>query len=119
MLTNLTQEERLALREKAVASRASKKKAGECLKQDWVDLPVWKQLASEAGIRLPQSHIPSSEIKHLKKALKKLNVDPKEWCDVQGYKTLKGFSKDNPEANAVLEVGLLLEYCSESKENVD
>lgn len=101
-------------RQKAKLKRVNQKAwALENLKTSYLDLPVWRELASEAGVRLPQSHVPASETKFLKRILKKLDIDPKNWCDVQGYKTLKGFSKDNPEANAVLEIGLVLEYWRE------
>lgn len=113
MLSNITSEERLEMQQKSKASREAKKLAAQNLKTDWLDLPHWRELASQANIRLPIQYAPASELKHLRKALKRLSIDPAKWCEVQGYKTLKGFANDNPEANAVLEVGLLLEYWGE------
>ena len=114
MLRNITQEERLLMQQKSKDSREAKKLAAQNLKTEWADIQHWRELASQANIRLPIQYAPASELKHLRKALKRLSIDPAEWCNVQGYKTLKGFARDNPEANAVLEVGLLLEYWREN-----
>lgn len=109
-LKNLTAEQRVELREKAKASREAKKLAGAILKNDFADEPHWRELASKIGFRMPATYIPCSETKHLKKALKLCNIDPKEWAEIEGYSSLKGFGIDNPDWPAYARIGTLLEH---------
>jgi hypothetical protein len=110
-LLNLSPEERLAMREKTKATLDAKKLAGELLfKQDSDDVKLWKQLAAKAGVRLPQAYVPASEVKYIKKVLKKLDIPITEWLDVEQSKSLKEFSILNPTWGAQAHVGLLLEY---------
>lgn len=114
-LASLTTEDREKLREKALLSREAKKLAGEHLRQDYSDKIYHKQLASEAGIRLPQMHIPNTELKYLKRAMKSLGVNPKDYLEVCGATTLKKLAEMNPLMSAHEEVGLLLEHVKEMK----
>ena len=109
---NLSKEERAILLEKARVSREEKLKyAEENLQMSYgEDDDHWTKLAKKHGIRLPQKHIPASETKYLKKALKKLGVTPKEWLEEEGLTTLKQFAILNPTWTARAHVGLLLEY---------
>lgn len=110
-LTNLTPEQRLEMREKAKASKAAKKLfAEENLKTSWQDENHWRELASRIGFRLPASYIPCSEVKHLKRLLKLCKIDPKQWAEIEGYSSLKGFALDNPEIPAYARCGLVLEH---------
>lgn len=110
-LTNLTPEQRLEMREKAKASKDAKRLfAQENLKSEWADENHWRELASRIGFRLPASYIPCSEVKHLKRLLKVCNIDPKHWSEIEGFKTLKGFSSLNPEMPSFVRCGLVLEY---------
>lgn len=113
-IKNLTPEERAANREKGRLAKESKKLAGEDIKQDYVDLPHWRTLASEFGIRLPSTYLPATETKHIRRALKKLNIEVSDWLEVQGFTKIADFGIANPEHSAVLEVGLALEYKKEN-----
>lgn len=110
-LSNLTPEQRLEMREKAKASKAAKKLfAEDNLKTSWQDENHWRELASRIGFRLPTSYIPCSETKHLKRLLKVCNIDVKDWAEIEGYSSLRGFGVDNPEIPAYVRCGLVLEY---------
>lgn len=118
-LPKLTPEERLEMQEKAKATREAKRLAGESLKQDFgSDETKWREMASEIGFRMPSSYIPASETKHLKKLLKLCKIDPKQWLEVEGLKTLKSFSVLNPEYPAYSHCGLFLEWYFEEVRNV-
>ena len=114
-LATLTPEQRQENLEKAKAAREAKKKAGENLKQDWLDENHWRSLASKYGTRLPLSYIPASDTKYIRRILKKLEIDPKEWLEVEGYKSLGDFGKQNPNTPAWVHVGLLLEWWDEKE----
>ena len=50
-----------AMRDKAQASRAAKAAAMQHYKRDWLDSPLWEELARLRGIRLPVwNRIPTS-----------------------------------------------------------
>lgn len=106
----LTPEQRVVMQEKAKASREAKKLAGESLKSVWADENYWRELASRIGFRMPTSYIPCSETKHLKRLLKLCKIDPKQWAEIEGYSSLKGFAIDNPEIPAYTRCGLVLEH---------
>ena len=112
---SLTDEEREKLRQKAQESREAKKLAGAHLRQEYADKDYHKQLASEAGIRLPQMHIPNTEMKYLKRAMRVLGVNPKDYLEDCGATTLKKLAEMNPLMTAHEEVGLLLEWAKEMK----
>lgn len=114
-LSSLSEKDKEEMRNKAKESREAKKKAGEHLKDDFLDKSYWKELASEAGIRLPMSYIPASETKYAKKALKKLGIDQKEWLEAEGFVNMKQFAQNNPDWPAYAVVGLILEYWKEKQ----
>lgn len=118
-LSKITAEDMQQMRIKAKETKEAKKLwAEEHLIQDFGDDEVhWRTLASKAGIRMPAKYVPSSDVKYMKRALKKLNIEPKEWLEVEGYKTLKGFSDDNPTWPMYSWIGLLLEHIDEIKPN--
>jgi hypothetical protein len=113
MLGNLTPEQRAEALEKARIAREEKKKAGEHLKQDFLDENYWRNLGSRLGVRLPASHIPNTETKYLKRIATKLNIDLKEYLEDSGCTTLKKLVALNSSFPAYAEVGLLLEWHNE------
>lgn len=104
-------EERSANLLKAREARAEKQAAGELLFHDWgSDLNEWRRLASKYGVRLPSSYIPNSEVKYLKRAIKKVGADYKHYIEDCGYSNFKDFHKDNPDYPIYAEVGFFLEW---------
>ena len=115
-LQDLTTEQRQELREKSRISREAKKLAGQNLKKDFEDLNYWKSLASEAGVRMPSSHIPSSDTKYIRRVASKLGIDLKQYLEYSGVTSLKALGKLNPDWSVVGEISLLLEYWNEKNE---
>ena len=115
-LQDLTTEQREELREKSRISREAKKLAGQNLKKDFEDLSYWKSLASEAGVRMPSSHIPSSDTKYIRRVASKLGIDLKQYLEYSGVTNLKALWKLNPDWSVVGEVGCILEYWEEKNE---
>ena len=68
----MTEEQRQQVKEKREAAQLW---ANENLRDDFADETFWRSLSSEKGIRMPQRHVPGTEIKHLKRACKKLNIE--------------------------------------------
>ena len=56
---------------KAREAIAQKKLDNAHLKNDFSDLPHWKELASKYGVRLPSYFQPASETKYLRRYLRK------------------------------------------------
>ncbi len=112
-IKNMTPEERAANLEKGRLAKEAKKVAGENLKQNYADLPHWRTLASEYGLRLPSLYLPATETKHIRRALKKLGIEVSEWLEVQGFTKIADFGIANSNDSAVLEVGLALEFKKE------
>lgn len=113
MLGNMTKEQRAENLEKARKAREEKQKAGENLKQDWTEENHFRKLASQYGIRLPVIYISNSEVKYLKRTMRALGIDPKDYLEYCGFTNLKQFHKENPLTPAWVEVGYLLEYFDE------
>lgn len=113
-LKNLTKEDRDEIRKKGHASREAKKLAGESLRQDYADKIYHKDLGSMYGVRLPVSYLPNTDVKYLKRVIKKLGVDPKEYLEACGAKTFQGLAAMNENMTAHEEVGLFLEYYHEN-----
>jgi hypothetical protein len=102
-------------KEQAAASRKAKQEAAKNLKQDFnsADVSAWKELASKHGVRLPSYTAPWTETKYIKRTMKKLGVDPKEYLESCGVTTIKKLVEMNPDTPAFFEVGLLLEWYDE------
>lgn len=115
-LQNITDEERQANAERAKIARAEKKAAGELLKQDWADEPHFRKLASKYGVRLPVAYASNSEVKYLKRIMKTLGIDHKEYLTYCGFSNFTQFHKENPTTPCWVEAGYLLEFWDE-KEN--
>lgn len=118
-LSGLTQEQREEMREKGAESRRLKQEwAQNNLKLSYEDENCWTELAKEANVRLPLRNVPATEVKYVRKLLKRLNIDQKEWLDVEGYSSLKQFGLNNPEWTARAHCGLVLEWWKEKNEKV-
>ena len=110
----ITQEDR----EKGKQARLAKKEwALENLILDYEDEPHWQMLAKQHGVRLPSQYVPNNELKYMKRIMKKLGIDPKDYLDACDVTTLKQLVKLNPTWNARAEIGLLLEYFDDSVNN--
>lgn len=104
-------EETKALAQKAKAAKIQYAKDNLVL--DYGDEQHWRELAKKHNIRLPIYYHPNRETKYLKRAMKKLNVDMKEYLESCGVLTLKELVSLNPTHTALSEVGFLLEYVEE------
>lgn len=112
-LKNITEEQRKEMQEKSRISRELKREAGEKLFQAFKDKNYWKELHSKYGLRMPQSSIPNTEVKYLKRVCKKLDIDYKEYLSDCGVTTFKQIVAMNPDWPAYAETSLLLEYWDE------
>lgn len=83
------------------------------LKQDFEDLPVWKELASRHSVRLPIYYAAGTELKFVKRMAKKLEVNIDEFLEVTGFTTLKQMAVTNITWPSYALCGLLLEYVEE------
>ncbi|MNF64839.1 hypothetical protein D3C85_292890 [compost metagenome] len=115
-VANLTEEQRKEMYEKARISREEKKKAGEHLKNDFLDEGHWRELASQVGFRLAAKHIPCSETKYIKRLLNHLGKEADWWKENNGYNKFSSFAKDNPDWPAFAAQGLVLEDYFNEKE---
>ena len=104
-------------KEKAKLAVQQKKEANAHLKNDFSDLPHWKELASKYGVRLPSYYIPCKETKYLRRLFKKVEMDIQEYLEYCGVSTLKQLVKLNPNYPAYAELGLALEYIDETKKS--
>lgn len=103
----MTDEQRQIVKEKREAAQLW---AQENLRDDFSDETFWRSLSSEKGIRMPQRHVPGTEIKHLKRACKKLNVEVSDFLESTGFSNLKQFASVNKTWPSWALVGLILEY---------
>lgn len=114
-LTNITPEMRKEMQEKARLSRIAKDEASDNIKK-FVDERHWRELASSLGVRMPQSNCQADELKFVKRAAKKLNLDISVWVkEVVGAVSLIDVARMNPDAGAVGIMGYFLEWASEVK----
>ena len=114
-LKNISKEERALMLKKAQAKRDQKRKAGEILRQNYLDESYHRQLASEYGLRMPAVYISNKEVKYIKRAAKHFGIELKDYLEDCGVETLKQLVGMNPTLSAVEEIGLFLEYVKESK----
>lgn len=110
-LTNFTPEQREEMRQKAHVARLEKMAEAEKYKQDYSDMPYWKELASKYGVRMPPYYAHCSETKYLKRAMKKIDANhSKEYPEAMGCKTLNELIQCNPTYTAQATIGLYLEW---------
>lgn len=113
-LVRMTDEQRQQAKEKREAAQLWAK----CnLKDDFSDETFWRALSSDYGVRLPLRHVPGSELKYLKRACKKLNVEVNDFLVSTGFSTLKHFSQANDKWPSWALVGLILEFVHDNKIN--
>ncbi len=112
-LPDYTPEQRAEVLVKARLAKQLKKDASVNIKT-MVDETHWRELASKYGIRMPQVVCQSDELKYVKRAAKKLDVDISVWVkEVVGGTTLKEIADLNPDIGAVGIMGLFLEAYDE------
>lgn len=73
------------------------------------DTPHWRRLASHYGVRMPSDYLPCSELKYVRRACRKLDLDYREVFD----ESVALFPKLNPDWPAYAHVGLVLEAAAE------
>lgn len=114
-LTGITELQRAEMLVKAAAAKELKK-ANAINIVKLIDTPYHRELASLYGIRLPTSSCQSNELKFVKRAARKLDVDINVWVkEVVGAKNLGEVALLNPNIGACGMVGLLLEWAHEIK----
>lgn len=101
----LSQEQRVAARNKALASKA----AWPRLRHDFMDANYWDELAKSRGLRLPQWATPITP-SNIRKWYHRLNMDAQAYYDWAGSKDIGRFSELNPDWPLRALVGLLLEW---------
>ena len=111
----MSKEEREVAQKLAKETRLAKIEwAKENLRNDYKDEPYWRELASKHKVRLPQSHLPATETKHIKRLFRSTGMDIAEWLnDVTGCTTIKHLTDRNPDAPAYAVVGWALEWIEE------
>ena len=112
MIANMTPEQRAEALDKARIARAEKtaawKASSHLLKSDFSDSAYWHKLASKFKVRMPGSHVPGSEFKAIRKAARKLGIEPAQIRDTFGG-DVKHIHAMNPTWPAFAIIGLLLE----------
>ena len=112
MIANMTPEQRAEALEKARIARAEKtaawKATAHLLKSDFSDSAYWHKLASKFKVRMPGPHVPGSEFKAIRKAARKLGIEPSQIRDAFGG-DVKHIHAINPTWPAFAIIGLLLE----------
>ena len=112
MIANMTPEQRAEALDKARIARAEKtaawKASAHLLKSDFSDYAYWHKLASKFKVRMPGPHVPGSEFKAIRKAARKLGIEPAQIRDTFGG-DVKHIHAMNPTWPAFAIIGLLLE----------
>ena len=111
---NMTEEERQALQDKMQAGREARAEQIALWKTQphyltkWSDMPYWESLARKHSVRLPPDYIPSTEVKYVRRVMKKLGVDSVWYKDHNGC-TYQEMCQLNPTMSARALCGLMLE----------
>jgi hypothetical protein len=105
--TPMTDEQREVVKQERIAAQEYAK---EHLKTEYMDQNYWAETASKYGLRLPGWWIPSSEVKYIRRACKKVGVEVSDFIDSTGFSNLNQLAANNPRWNAVSMVGLVLEF---------
>lgn len=112
MLKPMTDEQRL----QATQDRLSAQEyARNNLKTSYADEPYWREQCSKYNIRMPGWWIPSSEVKYLRRAAKKLGVSLDGYVESTGFTNIKQFVAANDKFTALAMVGLLTEWHVENQ----
>lgn len=75
-----------------------------------------RDLAAKFGVRMPSWWIPGSEVKYIRRACKKLNVEVSDFVESTGFKNVKELAEFNPKWSAFGLVSLVLEWYSENNQ---
>lgn len=98
-------------REKSRLARVAKRLwSEENLQQDFLDVQIWRDLASKHSVRLPISYAAGTETKYYKRVTKQLGVELERFVEETGYKTIKQFAQANIRWPAYAICGLILEW---------
>lgn len=103
----MTPEQREASKQARIAKRIWSE---ENLQQDFLDVQVWRDLASNHSVRLPISYAAGTETKYYKRITKQLGVELEQFVEETGYKTIKQFAQANVRWPAYAICGLILEW---------
>ncbi len=104
-LPKLSDEDRQKIKQQRLADQEW---ALSNLKNDWMDEPYFRELASEQGFRLAQWWKPCSELKYMRRVLKHIVKDIKWWEDHNAC-TLKQFAEMNSRMPAWVAQSIILE----------
>lgn len=104
--------------EKAQVTRAARIAAGAHFRRDFPDAPLWEELASARGIRLPQWHEPPTP-GQMGKWLRKLGISWQDYKVLTGERKMTDFARNNPDWGLRPWVGLLLESQESRESRVD
>lgn len=111
-IANMTPEQRADALDKARTARSEKtaewKAKAHLMKSDFSDSAYWHKLASKHKIRMPGAHVPGSEFKAIRKAARKLGIEPQAIREAFGG-DVKHIHAMNPTWPAFAIIGLLLE----------
>lgn len=98
-------------REKSRLARIAKRAwSEENLQQEFLDVQIWRDLASKHSVRLPISYAAGTETKYYKRITKQLGVELEQFVEETGFKTIKQFAKANMRWPAYAICGLILEW---------
>lgn len=115
-IANMTAEQRQDALNKARIARARQseewKANAHLLKQDFADAGHWARLASKHQIRMPGANVPGSELRFIRRAARKLGIEPQEIRNAFGG-DFKHIHTMNPTWPAFAIIGLLLEMAEE------
>lgn len=110
-IENFTPEYRALIQAAAKAKREAQIEfANKNLKLDFADATHWRSLASAHGVRLPAWYIPGSELKHIRRACRRLGIGSEGMREATGFSRAEDFASANPKWPAFALVGLLLEH---------
>lgn len=113
-LKAMTDEQRQAVKDKRLADQEFAKAS---LKTEYMDENYWRETASKYGLRLPGWWIPSSELKYVRRACKKVGIEVAHFVDSTGFSNLSQLAEANSSWTALSMVGLVLEF-KESQNNM-
>lgn len=108
-LSNLSDDERLLMRQKALESVEKEKADNAHLRQDFADKGNWGEMASEVKLRMAPYYKASDTVKYFNRALKAVGKDRAWWTEQTGFKNPKEFYAANPTYPAYALQGLVLE----------
>jgi len=103
-----------ALEKSRLAKLAKKEYAEKHLKLSFADEPVWRELAQNLGVRLPQRF--DTGPRGIKKVAKKLGIDINDWVECTGFTTLAALCAANKTWPSWAICGLMLEHYMENKQ---